>query len=76
MLQKIAKHRANDASNDVHRPPLATTGRGSGKDISDELLASWLAKRDCERVETPLLSIGINMCVSIFAKYFIMRNKF
>ena len=24
MFQKIAKHRANDASNDVHRPPLAT----------------------------------------------------
>ena len=23
MVQKIAKHRANDASNDVHRPPLA-----------------------------------------------------
>ena len=22
MFQKIAKHRANDASNDVHRPPL------------------------------------------------------
>ena len=24
MFQKIAKHRANDASNDVHRPPLVT----------------------------------------------------
>ena len=24
MFQKIAKHRANDASNDVHRPPLST----------------------------------------------------
>ena len=23
MFQKIAKHRANDASNDVHRPPLS-----------------------------------------------------
>ena len=22
MFQQIAKHRANDASNDVHRPPL------------------------------------------------------
>ena len=22
MFQKIAKHRANDASNDVHRPPI------------------------------------------------------
>ena len=26
MFQKIAKHRANDASNDVHRPPLPTAG--------------------------------------------------
>ena len=25
MFQKIAKHRANDASHDVHRPPLPTT---------------------------------------------------
>ena len=25
MFQKIAKHRANDASNDVHRPPLRAT---------------------------------------------------
>ena len=25
MFQKIAKHRANDASNDVHRPPLPMT---------------------------------------------------
>ena len=25
MFQKIAKHRANDASNDVHRPPLLRT---------------------------------------------------
>ena len=25
MFQKIAKHRANDASNDVHRPPLPLT---------------------------------------------------
>ena len=26
MFQKIAKHRANDASNDVHRPPLEGVG--------------------------------------------------
>ena len=26
MSQKIAKHRANDASNDVHRPPLDDHG--------------------------------------------------
>ena len=26
MFQKIAKHRANDASNDVHRPPLHQVG--------------------------------------------------
>ena len=29
MFQKIAKHRANDASNDVHRPPLQGGPRGS-----------------------------------------------
>ena len=29
MFQKIAKHRANDASNDVHRPPLGV-GHGFG----------------------------------------------
>ena len=28
MFQKIAKHRANDASNDVHRPPLAQVDQG------------------------------------------------
>ena len=27
MFQKIAKHRASDASNDVHRPPLLSTGK-------------------------------------------------
>ena len=31
MFQKIAKHRANDASNDVHRPPLTA-------DATDSLL--------------------------------------
>jgi len=31
MFQKIAKHRANDASNDVHRPPLAC-GEAQGED--------------------------------------------
>jgi len=29
MFQKIAKHRANDASNDVHRPPLSRGGASS-----------------------------------------------
>ena len=28
MFQKIAKHSANDASNDVHRPPLPGNSRG------------------------------------------------
>ena len=32
MFQKIAKHRANDASNDVHRPPLLPT---SDHDVLD-----------------------------------------
>ena len=30
MFQKIAKHRANDASNDVHRPPLPVGGSVGG----------------------------------------------
>ena len=30
MFQKIAKHRANDASNDVHRPPLGQADRMAG----------------------------------------------
>ena len=34
MFQKIAKHRANDASNDVHRPPLVEIENCSGKDMS------------------------------------------
>ena len=29
MFQKIAKHRANDASNDVHRPPLSPSAAKS-----------------------------------------------
>ena len=29
MFQKIAKHRANDASNDVHRPPLIQSNKTS-----------------------------------------------
>ena len=29
MFQEFAKHRANDASNDVHRLPLGTGGRNT-----------------------------------------------
>ena len=35
MFQKIAKHRANDASNDVHRPPLGQCDNRGG-DIYDD----------------------------------------
>ena len=31
MFQKIAKHRANDASNDVHRPPLPKVAQSGPK---------------------------------------------
>ena len=31
MFQKIAKHRANDASNDVHRPPLIRDAKQGAK---------------------------------------------
>ena len=37
MFQKIAKHRANDASNDVHRPPLWS----GGKEINDFATIIW-----------------------------------
>ena len=36
MFQKIAKHRANDASNDVHRPPLLSSP-------NDDRFLHWLA---------------------------------
>ena len=40
MFQKIAKHRANDASNDVHRPPLAPSALTASKcDNFDPFLA-------------------------------------
>ena len=32
MFQKIAKHRANDASNDVHRPPLSVIEHDRAED--------------------------------------------
>ena len=36
MFQKIAKHRANDASNDVHRPPLGVI------DATQKISRYWL----------------------------------
>ena len=42
MFQKIAKHRANDASNDVHRPPLRQDGhydRGAALQAVPELVS-------------------------------------
>ena len=41
MFQKIAKHRANDASNDVHRPPLMMSG-GAPIEIGAEQALSQL----------------------------------
>ena len=37
MFQKIAKHRANDASNDVHRPPLPPT-KYKYKDMEETIM--------------------------------------
>ena len=50
MFKKIAKHRANDASHDVHRPPLPKTGnnpfaRISG--VSDYCLTSPSGDQYC-----------------------------
>ena len=45
MFKKIAKHRANDASNDVHRPPL--------------VLGWWLWSRSAKvnPLNSPLLNL-------------------
>ena len=40
MFQKISKHRANDASNDVHRPPLPP---------SYNLSILWISKSETKR---------------------------
>ena len=37
MFQKIAKHRANDASLTMHRPPLHGDGDGGGDFIDGDL---------------------------------------
>ena len=42
MFQKIAKHRANDASNDVHRPPLA-----GPSDVKHELKRWCIVALNC-----------------------------
>ena len=42
MFQKIAKHRANDASNDVHRPPLALGAEGVEGAEEDEGAAIYI----------------------------------
>ena len=50
MFQKIAKHRANDASNDVHRPPLlAPHAVDPGADAGDaaQVVASDLSLVRC-----------------------------
>ena len=38
MFQKIAKHRANDASNDVHRPPLPSSAQSESSSSEIVLL--------------------------------------
>ena len=41
MFQKIAKHRANDAFNDVHRPPLDGGGDEKGEESPMDGLIGW-----------------------------------
>ena len=43
MFQKIAKHRANDASNDVHRPPLQEHN-GDEQQAIDSMMQKLKAK--------------------------------
>ena len=45
MFQKIAKHRANDASKDVHRPPLPPLDRRDYQDHHDRNLIQQVALR-------------------------------
>ena len=44
MFQKIAKHRANDATNDVHRPPLSKIGNDEDKRQLKEIISKELKK--------------------------------
>ena len=45
MFQKIAKHRANDASNDVHRPPLLPEPHGFDHlQVKEGVLRGWAGR--------------------------------
>ena len=70
MFQKIAKHRANDASNDVHRPPL---GSGGGE-ISPP--GSWGSggKRESRKRKNTSSSPLIVEIIFQVAKSFIRRD--
>ena len=54
MFQKIAKHRANDASNDVHRPLLAAC------DLPDPVVAKFKGEKgECEDCDEDLIIAGM-----------------
>ena len=69
MFQKIAKHRANDASNDVHRPPLPPIPWASFADNPEDAVvdegaevevdqAGQLPQGVLDQVEVVLLHLG------------------
>ena len=67
MFQKIAKHRANDASNDVHRPPL---GGGCWKPVPNGMWEFY-----CEH--KPLLRhliVNISTTISITMAEFCLNS--
>ena len=62
MFQKIAKHRANDASNDIHRPPLPGWEEFDGKCYfwSQEKLFWAAAEMKCREMGGHLASVTSN----------------
>ena len=69
MFQKIAKHRANDASNDVHRPPLAHLGRRHLQTGQEGELPSD------PQVHGPLIKINPNRKLHLWNSIWIQMGK-
>ena len=70
MFQKIAKHRANDASNDVHRPPLDANGKMSK--VGAILLSACTARlaRSAKRVVVEFRGSLISYWVGPYGVFF------
>ena len=67
MFQKIAKHRANDASNDVHRPPLhvgwiVVTLPHVANVVKPKTTTKTTIRRKIEGIQQELLHSVLNAC--------------